>query len=74
MKNLTTLFNSWLFKNVKTNTIRLQTLSIIYTTKEGMKYQHNPFKLNGISVSYQLDQSVFILRVIRWYFTSLFKS
>ena len=34
----------------------------------------NPFKPNGISHSYQLNQSLFILRVFGWYFFSfLFK-
>ena len=31
----------------------------------------NPFKPNGISQSYQLDQSISILRVVWWYFTIL---
>ena len=29
----------------------------------------NPFKPNGISHSYQLDQSIYILRVVGWYFS-----
>ena len=33
----------------------------------------NPFKPNGISHCYQLDQSISILRVVGWYFTFLFK-
>ena len=37
------------------------------------KGEFNPFKMNGISHSYQLDQSISILRVIRWYFLILFK-
>ena len=31
-EKLTTFFNSWLYKNDKPNTIRLQTLPIIYPT------------------------------------------
>ena len=31
-----------------------------------------PFKPNGFSNSYQLDQSIFIIRVVGWYF-SFFK-
>ena len=27
----------------------------------------NPFKLNGISHCYQLDQSISVLRVVGWY-------
>ena len=33
----------------------------------------NPFKPNGISYSYQLDQSSSVLRVVGWYFSFLFK-
>ena len=61
-------FNSWLYKTDKTNTIRFN------IPHKGKKYQLNPFKLNGISHSYQLDQSVSILRVVGWYFSSFFKS
>ena len=32
----------------------------------------NPFKPNGISLSYQLDQSISMLRVVGWYFSFLF--
>ena len=28
----------------------------------------NPFMPNGISHSYQLDHSIFVLRVVGWYF------
>ena len=33
----------------------------------------NPFKPNGISFSYQLIRSIFVLRVVGWYFSYLFK-
>ena len=33
----------------------------------------NPFMPNGISHCSQLDQSISVLRVVRWYFTFLFK-
>ena len=29
----------------------------------------NPFKLNGFSHYYQLDQSIFFLRVVGWYYS-----
>ena len=32
-------------------------------------YAFNPFKLNGISHSYQVDQSISILRIVGWYFS-----
>ena len=43
-----------------------------------MKYQalfgfFNPFKPNEISLSYQLDQSISVLRVVGAYFSFLFK-
>ena len=34
----------------------------------------NPFKPNGISDCYQLDLSIFVLRVFGWYFSLLFQS
>ena len=34
---------------------------------------YNPFKQKEISHSYQLDQSISILRVVGWIFSSLFK-
>ena len=34
----------------------------------------NPFKPNGISLSYKLDQSISVLRVTWWYFSYLFKN
>ena len=34
----------------------------------------NPFKPNGISHCYQLDLSIFVLRVFGWYFSLLFQS
>ena len=33
-----------------------------------VKQTLNPFKPNGISLHYQLDQSISILRVVLWYF------
>ena len=33
----------------------------------------NQFKPNGISHSYQLDESISVLRVVEWYFSFLFK-
>ena len=33
----------------------------------------NPYKPNGISKSYQLDQTISVLRVVGLYFTFLFK-
>ena len=33
----------------------------------------DPFMPNGISHSYQLDQSISVLRGVRWYFSFLFK-
>ena len=33
----------------------------------------NPFKPNEISLSYQLDQSISVLRVVGWCFSILFK-
>ena len=33
----------------------------------------NPFMPNGISHRYQLEQSVSVLRDVRWYFSFLFK-
>ena len=33
----------------------------------------SPFELNGISLSYQLDQSILVLRDVVWYFSLLFK-
>ena len=33
----------------------------------------NPFKLNGISHSYKLDQSISFLIVVGWHFSFLFK-
>ena len=33
----------------------------------------NPFKPNGISHYYQLDQSISILRLVGWYFRILYK-
>ena len=33
----------------------------------------NLFKLNGISHCYQLDQSIFFLRIVELYFLFLFK-
>ena len=36
-------------------------------------YQYiDPFKPNGFSLDYQLDNSVFILRIVGWYFSLLF--
>ena len=32
----------------------------------------NPFMPNVISLSYQLDQSISVLRVVGWYFSLLF--
>ena len=37
------------------------------------KIMFNPFKPNGISHSYQLDQSISVFRVVGWYFSFLFK-
>ena len=34
----------------------------------------NPFKPNGIFHSYQVDQFIFVLRDVRWYFSVLFRS
>ena len=34
----------------------------------------NPFKPNGIPHCYQLDLSIFVLRVFGWYFSLLFQS
>ena len=31
-------------------------------------YMFNPFKLNGMSKSYQLDEPISVLRVVRWLF------
>ena len=36
--------------------------------------EFNPFKRNGISPSYQLDQYISFLRVVGWYLSFLFKS
>ena len=33
----------------------------------------NQFRLNGISHSYQLDQSISVLKVVGWYFSFLFR-
>ena len=33
----------------------------------------NPFMPNGLSHHYQLDQSISVLRGVRWYFSFLFK-
>ena len=33
----------------------------------------NPFMPNGISHRYQLEQSISVLRDVRWYFSFLFK-
>ena len=33
----------------------------------------NPFMPNRISLSYKLDQPIFLLRVVGWYFPSLLK-
>ena len=38
-----------------------------------MRTAFNPFKPNGISHCYQLEQSIFVLRDVRWYFSFLFK-
>ena len=32
-----------------------------------------PFKPNGISHFYQLDQSIYVLRVVGWYYSFFFK-
>ena len=37
------------------------------------KYSLNPFKPNGLSYSYQLAQSISVLRVVGCYFSFLFK-
>ena len=34
----------------------------------------NPFEPNEISHSYQLDQSISVLRIVGWYFSFLFKN
>ena len=38
-----------------------------------MRTALNPFMPNGISYHYQLEQSIFVLRGVRWYFSFLFK-
>ena len=38
-----------------------------------MRTAFNPFMLNGISHGYLLEQSVSVLRDVRWYFSFLFK-
>ena len=36
--------------------------------------EFNPFKLNGISHSYDLEESISVLRIVRRYFSISFKS
>ena len=38
-----------------------------------MRTAFNPFMPNGISHRYQLEQSIYVLRDVRWYFSFLFK-
>ena len=38
-----------------------------------MRTAFNPFMPNGISHRYQLEQSISVLRDVRWYFSFLFK-
>ena len=38
-----------------------------------MQYGFNPFKPNGISHCYQLEQSISVLRDVGWYFSIFFK-
>ena len=37
-----------------------------------MRAAFNPFMLNGISHRYQLEQSISVLRDVRWYFFLIF--
>ena len=38
-----------------------------------MKKAFNPYMQNGISQHYQLEQSISVLKDVRWYFSFLFK-
>ena len=38
-----------------------------------MRTAFDPFMPNGISNRYQLEQSISVLRDVRWYFSFLFK-
>ena len=38
------------------------------TSNELTPFLFNPFMPNGISLSYQVDQSISVLRVVGWYF------
>ena len=38
-----------------------------------MRTAFNPFRSNGISHRYQLEQTISVLRDVRWYFSFLFK-
>ena len=49
-------------------------MDILYTlAKKGTREYIIPFKPSGISHSYELGQSISVLRVVGWYFTFLFE-
>ena len=48
-------------------------LKIIAKSLPNMDMNINPFKPNGMSNYYQLDQSISVLRVGGWYITFLFE-
>ena len=45
---------------------------MIFWLDYSLRSKINPFKLNGISHCYQLDQSISILRGVGWYFFPFF--
>ena len=52
--------------NIQNNSYMYQSSSSLLPVSEV-----NPYKLNGISHSYQLDQSISVLRVVGWNFSFL---
>ena len=54
-------------KSMKNNPVLKELMS------QTQDHEFNPFNRNGISHSYRLDQSIFFLSVVCWYFLCLFK-
>ena len=52
----------------------VMSFSIVFTIQPCHKKPPYPFKPNGISLCYQLDLSIFVLRGFGWYFSLLFQS
>ena len=49
-------------------------IKVIFITGLACSDTINPFKPNGFSNYYQVDQSIFVLKVVEWYYSFLFKS